>query len=274
MDKFGWGNTRIVLDDGGSKKIIANNNDMKFNESMIPYKKYSSTFDLQSYPCYLLIAIRAAYEAETWGDDGSGNSYGPPPEFNQESSVHLSAPQPRLPSGSQRPSVYEYGRSDSGDYDYYRDTNMIHSNSSHHNLQGPSRPSSRAVSDANRPPPQMGNWRGPSQERINMFAPTNSGPHGSVYGMTPPDSRMASGVFDNRSMSPAQSLGVSHQPFNGGIRTSTLSMATTVLAGPSLNPNPSDHELYNALRNFSSTQDLMTVTKKCVLPHNWLHSLY
>ncbi|KIK31761.1 hypothetical protein CY34DRAFT_19597 [Suillus luteus UH-Slu-Lm8-n1] len=80
--------------------------------------------------------------------------------------------------------------------------------------------------------------------------------------MTPPDSRMASGVFDNRSMSPAQSLGVSHQPFNGGIRTSTLSMATTVLAGPSLNPNPSDHELYNALRNFSSTQDLMTVTKK------------
>ncbi|KIK37413.1 glycosyltransferase family 2 protein [Suillus luteus UH-Slu-Lm8-n1] len=80
MDEFGWGNTRIVLDDGGSKKIIANNNDMKFNESMIPYKKYST------------------YEAETWGDDGSGNSYGPPPEFNQESSVHLSAPQPRLPT--------------------------------------------------------------------------------------------------------------------------------------------------------------------------------
>lgn len=244
MDEFGWGNTRIVLDDGGSKKIIANNNDMKFNESMIPYKKYST------------------YEAETLGDSGSGKSYGPPPEFNQESSVYLSAPQPRLPSGSQRPSVYEYGRSDSGDHDYYRDTNMIHSNSSHHNLHGPSRPSSRAVSDANRPPPQMANWRGPSQERINMFTPTNSGPHGSVYGMTPPDSRMASGVFNNRSMSPAQSLGVSAQPFNGGIRTSTLSMATTVLAGPNLNPNPSDNELYNALRNFLSTQDLMTVTKK------------
>lgn len=80
--------------------------------------------------------------------------------------------------------------------------------------------------------------------------------------MTPPDSRMTSGVFNNRSMSPAQSLGVSPQPFNGGIRTSTLSMATTVLAGPSLNPNPSDNELYNALRNFLSTQDLMTVTKK------------
>ncbi|KAG2365414.1 glycosyltransferase family 2 protein [Suillus spraguei] len=244
MDEFGWGNTRVVLDDGGSKKIIVNDNDMKFNESMIPYKKFHD------------------YEAETLGDNHSGKSYGPPPDFNQENSVYLSAPQPRLPSGSQRPSVYEYGRSESGDRDYYRDTNMVQSNSSHHNLHGPSRPSSRTVSDANRPPPQMANWRGPSQERINMFTPTNSGPHGSVHGMTPPDSRMVSGVFNSRSMSPAQSLGVSAQPFNGGIRTSTLSMATTVFAGPNLNPNPSDDELYNALRNFLSTQDLMTVTKK------------
>ncbi|KAG1871344.1 glycosyltransferase family 2 protein [Suillus subalutaceus] len=243
MDEFGWGNTRVVLDDGGSKKIVANN-DMKFNESMIPYKKFSD------------------YEAETLGDNHSGKSYGSPPDFNQASSVYLPGPQPHLPSGSQHPSVYEYGRSESGDRDYYRDTNMIHSNSSHHNIHGPSRPSSRAVSDTNRPPPQMANWRGPSQERINMFTPTNSGPHGSVYGMTPPDSRMASGVFNNRSMSPAQSLGVPPQPLHGGMRTSTLSMATTVFTGPNLDPNPSDDELYNALRNFLSTQDLMSVTKK------------
>ncbi|KAG1787018.1 glycosyltransferase family 2 protein [Suillus plorans] len=243
MDEFGWGNTRIVLDDGGSKKIIANSNDMKFNESMIPYKKFSD------------------YEAETLGDNQSGQSYDSPPDFHKSGSVYLSAPQPHLQSGSQRPSVYEYGRSESGDHDYYRDTNMIHSNSSHHNLPGPSRPSSRAVSDVNRPPPQMANWRGPSQERINMFTPTNSGPHGSVYAMTPPDSRMTSGVF-NRSMSPAQSLGVPPQNFNGGVRTSTLSMATTAFTGPNMNPNPSDDELYNALRNFLSTQDLMAVTKK------------
>lgn len=243
MDDFGWGNTRIVLDDGGSKKVITNNNDVKFNESMIPYKKFSD------------------YEAENWGDNQSRNSSGSPPDLNQANSMYLSAPQPRLPSGSQRPSVYEYGRSESGDHDYYRDTNMIHSNSSHPHLPVPSRPSSRAVSDLNRPPPQMANWRGPSQERINMFTPSNSGPHGSVYGMTPPDSRMASGVF-NRSMSPALSLGGPPQPF-GGIRpTSTFSMATTVFAGPSPNPNPSDDELYNALRNFLSTQDLMAVTKK------------
>lgn len=45
---------------------------------------------------------------------------------------------------------------------------------------------------------------------------------------------------------------------------STFSMATTVnpFAGPSMNPNPSDDELFSALRSYLSTQDLMTVTKK------------
>ena len=49
MDEFGWGTTRIVLDDGGSKKVITNNNDMKFNESMIPYKKFSGTCNILCY---------------------------------------------------------------------------------------------------------------------------------------------------------------------------------------------------------------------------------
>lgn len=45
---------------------------------------------------------------------------------------------------------------------------------------------------------------------------------------------------------------------------STFSMATTanLFAGPSMNPNPTDEDLFNALRNYLSTQDLMTVTKK------------
>lgn len=48
---------------------------------------------------------------------------------------------------------------------------------------------------------------------------------------------------------------------------STFSMATTVnpFAGPSQNPNPSDDELFAALRSYLGTQDLMTVTKKYVL---------
>jgi chitin synthase len=45
---------------------------------------------------------------------------------------------------------------------------------------------------------------------------------------------------------------------------STFSMATSVnpFAGPSQNANPTDDELFNALRMYLSTQDLMTVTKK------------
>lgn len=33
---------------------------------------------------------------------------------------------------------------------------------------------------------------------------------------------------------------------------------------PSMNPNPTDEELYNALKAYLSVQDLMSVTKKCV----------
>ena len=54
-------------------------------------------------------------------------------------------------------------------------------------------------------------------------------------------------------------------PIGGGDRRmSSFSMATSVnaFAGPSLNPNPTDDEVFNALRTYLSTQDLMTVTKK------------
>ncbi len=54
------------------------------------------------------------------------------------------------------------------------------------------------------------------------------------------------------------SVGVGQRPL------STFSLATTVnpFAGPSQNPDPSDEELFQALRNYLSTQDLMSVTKK------------
>jgi len=42
MDDFGWGNTRLVIGEGSSKKVIVND-DEKFEESMIPLKKFSGT---------------------------------------------------------------------------------------------------------------------------------------------------------------------------------------------------------------------------------------
>jgi hypothetical protein len=40
MDEFSWGNTRVVIGEGKEKKVI-NNEDEKFDESMIPLKKFS-----------------------------------------------------------------------------------------------------------------------------------------------------------------------------------------------------------------------------------------
>ncbi|KAF9227129.1 glycosyltransferase family 2 protein [Gyrodon lividus] len=245
MDEFGWGNTRIVLDDGSNKKVVTAASDMKFNESMIPYKKWSE------------------YEAEVYGDGISGNSYG---EQNPMNSPYLPAPVPRHPT-SQRLSVYEYGQSESGDY--YRDTNAMQ-NSPNPNIRGTtSRPSSRAMSEYNRASSNLRqtSLRGPSQERLTMGTPVNQfGNAGSIYGRTPPppDPHMTmSSAMMTRSMSPAISLGGPPQPAFGGMRPiSTLSMATTTFTGPSNNPNPSDEALYEALRAYLSSQDLMTVTKK------------
>ena len=43
MDDFSWGNTRLVVGEGNNKKVIIAEDD-KFDESMIPLKKFSGTF--------------------------------------------------------------------------------------------------------------------------------------------------------------------------------------------------------------------------------------
>ena len=43
MDEFGWGNTRLVIGEGSNKKIVMND-DERFDESMIPLKKFSGMF--------------------------------------------------------------------------------------------------------------------------------------------------------------------------------------------------------------------------------------
>jgi chitin synthase len=105
---------------------------------------------------------------------------------------------------------------------------------------------------------------------------------GSVYGMmasAPRNTMMSTNMFGGGGGSqsgglggvqPSLALGAQQRPM------STLSYATTVgpLAGPSLNPNPSDDEVFNALRNYLSTQDLMTVTKKCVIRPSALLTMY
>jgi len=87
---------------------------------------------------------------------------------------------------------------------------------------------------------------------------------GSVYGMMPPmmsGMSMYGGNFNGSQGGFAPPV----MPAATGARPmSTLSMATTanMFSGPSQNPNPTNDELFTALRNYLSTQDLMTVTKK------------
>ena len=59
MDEFSWGNTRLVVGEGKDKKVIMNE-DEKFDDSMIPLKKFSGMepITLWSWSCLMMIVIR------------------------------------------------------------------------------------------------------------------------------------------------------------------------------------------------------------------------
>ncbi|PPQ74695.1 hypothetical protein CVT26_007605 [Gymnopilus dilepis] len=255
MDEFSWGNTRVVIGEGKDKKVITNE-DEKFDESMIPLKKFSE------------------YEAEAWE---SGTHHSDDTGYDTKRS-RSQAPRSR----DESPHPYNQA-SQSGDY--YRDTNLINNNSTSNLRLGGSQHSHSNVSHHG--PPQMpmsqfglpqipllpfgtgpGSVAGGSDYGhmpMAAMAPMGYQNTGSMYGMMPPTlapmmtgmSMFGGGGSINGSQTGAAAL-PEHRPM------STFSMATSVnpFAGPSMNPNPTDDELFNALRTYLSTQDLMTVTKK------------
>nr|BAF37218.1 chitin synthase [Lentinula edodes]BAF41220.1 chitin synthase [Lentinula edodes] len=229
MDEFGWGNTRLVIGEGKDKKVIVNDDD-KFDESMIPLKKFSE------------------YEAEAW-ETGSRHS--------DETGYSKPHTHPR-PTASRTGSPYNYQQgSQAGDY--YRDTNLTMnsrsnpnpftgsqqslSNLSHHGGQQYAAPQLPYMPFGGGPalPPALIMADGCLWDQLCQWAIRT----------------LASGAFAPPTMPASQE----QRPL------STFSMATTVnpFAGSSQNPNPSDDELFAALRSYLGTQDLMTVTKKYVL---------
>ncbi|KAI3614821.1 chitin synthase 6 [Moniliophthora roreri] len=254
MDEFGWGNTRLVIGEGKDKKVIMNE-DEKFDESMIPLKKFSE------------------YEAEAW-DTGSRHS----------DETGYSKARSRGPPSQSREDFHSASQAG----DYYRDTNVMSkfnqqlsskhsmSNMSHHGGQQP-------MSQYGGGPFMGGGYAGSMHGGSDYGGGGGAMPMGmpmmpyqntgSMYGMMPP-MMMGTGNFmgsfggsQTASMTggfaPPQMPAVQPQQ-----RMSTFSMATTTnpFAGgpstPSSNPNPSDEELFTALRQYLATQDLMTVTKK------------
>ncbi|KAJ3836134.1 chitin synthase [Lentinula raphanica] len=266
MDEFGWGNTRLVIGEGKDKKVIVNDDD-KFDESMIPLKKFSE------------------YEAEAW-DTGSRHS--------DETGHSKARTQPRPPvSRTGSPYNYQQG-SQAGDY--YRDTNLTMNSRSNPNLFTGSQQSLSNLSHQGGQPyaapqlPFMPFSGGPGSAAgsdygghmpMGPMMPMGYQNTGSMYGMPmgmgmnpmmspaamDPRTTMMANMMTGGSFGGSQSGGFAPptMPASQEQRPlSTFSMATTVnpFAGPSLNPNPSDDELFAALRSYLSTQDLMTVTKK------------
>ena len=269
MDDFSWGNTRVVIGDGGSKKVVMND-DERFDESMIPLKKFSG--ELSLWMKVFLFIFVAEYEAEAW----EGVS-----RHSDETGISKARSQPRFP-----PSRQSSPRPSNGG-DYYRDTNAVNNSTvnfrgtaSHHS-HGGSRQGSMyegrqpVMSQFALPPmPLMPMATGPGSaagsDYGGMMGPLGYQHTGSVYGMMDPRATMMTMGGMNMNMFTGSGSQIALTPPGpiGGRerRVSTLSMATSVNAfsGPSLNPNPTDEEVFNALRNYLSTQDLMTVTKKCV----------
>lgn len=218
---------------------------------------------------------QSEYEAEAW-ETGTRHS---------DDTGYDSKPRSRSHTRSRPASPHTYNHA-SQTGDYYRDTNLLHANGSSTNLRaGSSQLSHSNVSlhggmrQASMPfgAPQLptmafaGSVSGSDHgHMMHMMAPM---PYhtGSVYGMPPmlpPQAAMMTGMSMFGGVSPSGSQ-VGAAPVGMGVGagarpTSTFSMATSVnlFAGPSNNPNPSDEELFSVLRNYLSTQDLRTVTKK------------
>ncbi|KAH8092468.1 chitin synthase [Cristinia sonorae] len=257
MDDFSWGNTRLVIGEGNSKKVIMND-DEKYDDSMIPLKKFSE------------------YEAEAW-ETGTRHSDETGYDSKPQSRARSRAPQSR--SGSPR-SFHQASQSG----DYYRDTNLVNKTTSH--AARSIRPSGSNPSLYNAGQPAMSQYGLPQLP----FMPFGGGPGsvagsdyggqmvfppqamsmgyqhtGSMYGMMPQAPRNTMAPNLNMFGADGSQSGFAPPPPIGDTRPmSTFSLATSVnpFAGPSMNPDPTDDDLVNALRNYLSTQDLMTVTKK------------
>ncbi|KAF8474554.1 chitin synthase-domain-containing protein [Gautieria morchelliformis] len=244
MDDFSWGNTRLVIGEGNSKKVMIAD-DEKFDDSMIPLKKFSDqpsgqrSMHTHRPPMPRSESPRSYAQASQSGDfyrdtnvtfNNSSNQnlrLGP----NQPSNVSISqyggappalpqqqfgTPQmPFLPMGAGSGSVHgsEYGGVPQMGFP---------NTASMYGMGMPMDPRNTVMSN------------------FNMFG---GGGSGSFSGAPP-------SAMPNMNM--------------GQQRMSTFSMATSFspFASPSQSTDPTDEELLGVLRHYLSTQDLMTVTKK------------
>jgi len=247
MDDFSWGNTRLVVGEGNSKKVIMND-DSKFDESVIPLRKFSE------------------YEAEAW----EGTNARDEAQTEDSRSIAPSRRSPPRSHASHAPraaSMASYHPSSQAG-DYYRDTNLTHNSSANPNIRETMhRPSLPSMSQQGGmlppfgagPPSVTGSMMGgpmPFPQTNSMFMGMGMGlpqvPRGSVmtnFNMFPGGGGGGGGsVTGSFGMLPA--------------RMSTFTNLNPFAGETDPNPNPTDDEIAAVLRGYLSSQDLMSVTKK------------
>ncbi|KAM0787039.1 hypothetical protein ACM66B_006305 [Microbotryomycetes sp. NB124-2] len=237
FDDFTWGNTRVVVGEGKSKKVLQAEEEA-FDESTIPMAKF------------------AEYEARV-RDDDDAKSY---LSGRTHSTTGFSLAT-RLPPGSYK-----------GGADYYRDT--VHSQNNLSVLGGnyaSSRPGSVAGYGGAGHVSAAPSNRGGSEFAFPTQSPVMARP-GSMAYMPTLQSQMSFGHTQG-----APSLGGPPAPMLGNRRASGMSgmsygnfpgsasvfsMGGFTVPPPSQSTNPTDDELLAALKAYLAAQDLMHVTKR------------
>ncbi|EJU06309.1 hypothetical protein DACRYDRAFT_19523 [Dacryopinax primogenitus] len=253
MDDFSWGNTRVVVGEGANKKVMVGD-DEKFDDSMIPLKKFSE------------------YTAENW-------------DTSSHHSAETGIAKSKVGAQSQVGGTVKAYQQSSVSGDFYRDTNAAMTPSaSQVNLVPPRMRTTSTFSQLTQnAPPQL-----------PQLFPMHTGPgsvigseHGSgigfgygaaafpssMYMPTAPRNSVMTNLNNFGGGSPSvfgagPSMSMLGGPLSGPRPMSTFSMATTAnpfASSPGMvepNPNPSDEQLLDVLRSYLATQDLMTVTKK------------
>ncbi|KAI8047960.1 chitin synthase-domain-containing protein [Gilbertella persicaria] len=268
FDDFSWGNTRVVVGDQQRKIIVTD--EEKFDEKMIPMKKWS------------------VYEQELWemgshasGQTGmTGNTYS---SYNKGGIV---------PPGYDARSQYS-GSVAGGDFDYYRDSKIgeklgrnTRQSSYAYNTAGPGSVVGSEYGSNNMIP--MGDYG----NRSMMATPPPGMPmrpmsYASADYMSQIQPMMGPNMYNNPMSFDPNTMGAPSPAFNQGQRNSSFDHVSTFsshminqqpaeydipmgnvsqVSVPPMMPAgfPADDEILHEIRNILATADLMSITKKQV----------
>lgn len=268
FDDFTWGNTRVVVGEGKSKKVLQADDEV-FEESMIPMKKFSD------------------YQAAMLEEDDNRSIHSVESRRTQSTAGFSLAT--RLPAASYH-----------GGADYYRDTNQSRQSSRSNMAAFPPSPSYaagygtqqgsvRGGSEFGYPNQARNSFQPPTNQSRNSFAPSNYGQQPMMPAMVSRQSMMSLGApqmgMPNRdsTMSGFSNFGGTFPPNNFAMIQQQRPMSTFSSANPFMSnsptsatisdsTSPTDDELVATLRSYLAHQDLMAVTKRTA--RDGLQALY